>query len=207
MIVGLLGRMRSGKDSLASALVERYGFRRRALADPLKELLLDVDPVVLLPDGTHGVLRSLVESEGWEGAKAVPGVREMLQALGEGARQRLGDDVWVRPLLPSLSAGSVPTVVTDVRYRNEADALVRAGGLLVRVLRPGAHAADAASLHVSETELHEAPVHLEVVNDGTLDELRLLAPAVVEATAGVWARSFTVEPPQIRASSLRMLDA
>src|SRR5690606_30741909 len=61
-------------------------------------------------------------------------------------------------------------------YTDEADEIRRAGGYLVRVLRPGQASTDT---HSSEVELDAYPTNRVIVNDGTLDaiqpEARLIA--------------------------------
>ena len=58
--------------------------------------------------------------------------------------------------------------MADVRFPNEAEAITSAGGILVRVVRPGHETADA---HPSETAMDGYPVHVQVVNDGSLEQL------------------------------------
>lgn len=53
IVVGLEGHKRSGKDALASRLVERHGFTRVAFADPIRDVLLGVDPVVVPDPGAR----------------------------------------------------------------------------------------------------------------------------------------------------------
>jgi hypothetical protein len=63
-------------------------------------------------------------------------------------------------------------VITDVRYRNEAEAVQKAGGILVRIVRPGLTSTDT---HSSETELLDYPTDFAVRNSGTADDLVELA--------------------------------
>lgn len=62
------------------------------------------------------------------------------------------------------------TVVDDVRFLNEAEAVRRHGGIMVRVVRPGF---DADAQHRSEGGLdaYEGFDHV-IYNDGSLEELR-----------------------------------
>ena len=171
MIVGLSGRMRVGKDAAASALVRDLGFQRVGFADKLKELAVEADPLVWAMEqplninlGAGGLAHE-VRRLGWEGAKENRRVREFLQRLGTGARKVFGDDFWVNQ---ALSAVSGNTVIPDVRFRNEAEAIRNAGGLLIRLNRPGG----GGSLHASETDLDEwTDWDLVVNNDGSISDL------------------------------------
>lgn len=154
-LIGLSGYARSGKDTLAAKLVERYRYRRVSFADKVKELAL-----LLYPD-----VAAAVGDRGWEEAKQQPEVRQRLQAIGEGVRNVLGEDVWVSAALQPLDA---LTVVSDVRYPNEAAAIQARGGLVVRVERPGIGPVNG---HVSESAMDNWPFDTYVKNDGTIDDL------------------------------------
>lgn len=153
-LVGLAGYARSGKDAAAGALVD-LGYDRRGFADALKLLAGRI---------------------GWDGRKDDAG-RKLLQDLGVGARDVLSPDVWVDALMSTIDG---PTVITDVRFPNEVDAICDRGGVVVRVWRPGVAPARG---HVSETALDGLclPVvgntHSVTVLRRRLLELLMAAPA------------------------------
>lgn len=151
--VGLCGYAGSGKDTAALGLV-RAGWTRVAFADPLKDVALIL---------------------GWDGEKNAAG-RRLLQHIGEGLRKHVDDEVWIRAMLRRASAVEGDVVVTDVRYPNEATALRRRHGYLVRIDRPGV---GPANDHASErVDLLEAEYVL--VNDSTPDALQAQLYALVE---------------------------
>jgi hypothetical protein len=124
------------------------GWQRVAFADALRGLAVDVDPLIdcrplvgqLTESGNYirpaERLSWLWEHLGYQGSKEIPEVRVLLQRLGDRARHHLGEDVWVDAALRCVGPGR-PVVITDCRYRNEADAVRERGGLVVRVERPG----------------------------------------------------------------------
>lgn len=172
-LIGLLGKKGSGKDTFAGFL----GFQRLAFADPLKNLAYDFNPVMDFDeiDGGKIYLREYVDFLGWDGAKQLPTVRQLLQRLGEAMRQHAGDDVWVRALATAHRRLSGPVVVTDVRRRNEAEWIKAQGGLLVRIERPGLAGTDT---DVSETELDAYVTPLVIINDGDVRQLARYAADV-----------------------------
>lgn len=176
-LVGLIGKKRSGKDSFARPLVEEHGFRRFAFADPLKEAVLQTDPIVAFC--TNPIrLSTVVERIGWEEAKEYPEVRRLLQNYGVAIRG-IEPDFWVRATLDRAlqHASEVgPVVVTDVRFPNEADEVRDAGGTIVRIVRPGLSSDDT---HASETALDDYEEDRLVVNSGTLESLAFSARALV----------------------------
>jgi hypothetical protein len=174
--IALLGAAGTGKDTVAERLVTKHGYMRLAFADPLKELALDADP--LIPTGGKRPvcvrLSALVHEYGWDHCKTTyPEVRRTLQALGQGIRGQ-DEDFWLMRILPKVLIAAVVgarVVVADVRYRNEADSLNRAGFTLVRVDRPDLSGGEAFREHPSETDVADYEVHHTIVNDGPLSYL------------------------------------
>lgn len=177
-LVGIIGRKRAGKDTVAGQLISEFGVQRLAFADRLRRVLYGVNPILHRYEyhtGGHRTLRvqDLVDARGWEVAKDNPEVRRLLQEIGTVYRNEVDQDAWVTPVLAEadqLRRQGVPVVITDVRFPNEAEAVKAAGGKLVRVYRPG-QLEDAASLHISETALDECLVDYGIVNDGDLEYL------------------------------------
>ena len=167
MIIGLSGYARCGKDTVAQVLIDNYVFERVAFADPIREILLELDPT--LEKGTS--LRSMVEDYGWEVAKALPEVRRLLQVLGVSARNILGQTIWVDTAVTKLSSSDKRYVITDVRFENEAEAIKRLGGEVWRVERPGV---EAVNNHVSESSLGSWEFDKYIHNGGTLEDLEFL---------------------------------
>lgn len=179
MILGLTGRKRSGKSTLARLLVERHGFRELSFAARLKRMAADVNPMVHyidtldLSDTDRELLANGVEPGpvylldalrvlGEERAKdELPEVRRFYQRLGtEGVRGNLGENTWVDLAEREIrAAGSTSRLVfPDVRFDNEAALIRWFGGTVVEVQRPAA-TPDTVDNHRSE-QLEVAPDHV-----------------------------------------------
>lgn len=190
MLIGLSGKKRAGKDTIAARLVQRHGFQRVAFADPLRDAAMSMDPLILTGSEVGLApqrLTQVVDILGWERAKDIPEVRRTLQRLGVAIRE-IDQDFWVRAAartIESARAGDRPVVVTDVRFPNEARFIQREGGLLVRVERPGL--AQTEDTHESETALDRWQVGALITNCGSLDELRGHADDLPRRGAGVAA--------------------
>jgi len=208
-IIGLSGKARSGKDTFAEALVQGAGYTRVAFADPLRELALKLDPVIDVvdrdtscgdpdccggpwPDLAPVRLADLHDAVGWEGIKSHPTetidgeLRRTLIRLGDGVREVLGRTTWLDAAMRRAAEIEGPVVITDVRYRNEAEAVIAAGGIVVRIERPegGDALLPEAAAHASETELDDFGgfAHL-VLNVGTIDDLQAAALEVARINA------------------------
>lgn len=178
--IALIGKARSGKDTAAAFLVRERAYTRVAFADPLKEMALSIDPwIPTHPYGDrriHVRLSALVRDAGWEYAKDhYPEVRHTLQRIGQTQRE-FDADYWVNVAARKIAGAerwNLPVVVTDVRYRNEADMLRARGFRMVRIIRPFAEMRQGASAqHASETELDDYPADVLIRNDGDLAQLQ-----------------------------------
>lgn len=200
MLIGLTGKKRAGKDSVAAALVYDHGFTRLAFADPLKDTALQVDPLVDIEDDERGPLRdagwdkplgpterlsSLVVLVGWEAAKEVREVRRFLQDLGLAVRENVGETVWIDALVRRIPKGE-NVVITDVRFPNELEALADLGGVHVHVHRPGLVSTDP---HPSEVALERYydDAAATIVNVGTLSDLKFTVGAIHSVLANGFA--------------------
>ena len=167
-IIGLTGYAQSGKDTLASILVEKYGYSRIAFADKIRDFLYGINPMVGC--SPTGYLQDLVNLVGWDKAKQEPQVRRLLQDLGISARDLIDEDIWVTAALSNVGKDQ-RVVITDVRFENEASMIKSMGGQLWRVKRAGV---GPVNDHVSESELDGCKVDQIFVNNGTLEDLKVL---------------------------------
>jgi len=119
-------------------------------------------------------------------------VRDFLQKLGtEGLRTGLHTNVWVNALMSEyvpitdqsyvLSDGSYldlrqlpghpvypDWIITDTRFENEAEAIKKAGGIIIRVNRPGVKPTND---HPSEVGLDHYDFDYVITNDGSIEDL------------------------------------
>lgn len=168
-IIGLCGRRGCGKDATATIL-KRWGYQRLAFADPLKAMLLAVDPIVRHDgEGTEVRVSYLVKEYGWDYAKTQSEVRRLLMKLGtEGVRECLWDRVWIDALGVALKRhlnAGIKVAITDMRYVNESHFLISASPstVLWRIVRPGFD--DPATSHRSENELEQISPVRRIVAD------------------------------------------
>ena len=167
-VIGLTGYAQSGKDTVASILVEKYGYRRIAFADKIRDFLYGINPMVAC--SPTGYLQDLVNLVGWNEAKKEPQVRRLLQDLGISARELLDENIWITSALGKINSGE-RVVVTDVRFENEAMMIKLMGGQLWRVKRVGV---GPINDHVSESELDGYKVDQIFVNNGSIEDLTVL---------------------------------
>lgn len=178
-ILGLRAWAQAGKDTLALAYIDEDQFERLAFADFMREALYALNPLVVYRKRWRrrfARLAELVDDRGWDAAKQIPEVRQLMQRFGtEAGRNVLGQDVWVNALFNRVLPGH-RYVITDVRFPNEAQRIKDHGGEVWRVTRPGV---GPANDHISEHALDDWPFDAEIANDSTVESfhergLRLL---------------------------------
>lgn len=182
MIIGLVGKVGSGKDTVGQILVQHCGFVRVSFAEPLRQCLLALDPYVDQFQFRDWIpLSELVTKVGWDEAKKNPEVRRLMQRIGtEMGRKILGQNFWVDLALAEMVDVSKHYVVTDCRFLNEAVALLHAGAELWRIRR-GDGLPGAAGQHASEVEQERISVDREIQNTDTLEALERMVLDIIPA--------------------------
>jgi hypothetical protein len=178
-IIGLTGKARAGKDTVADAIEEMAVGQvdREAFADRLKLIAALALGVSVHADevGVSGIRRwadqfksaeSVVVLDARNTVVAKTSGREFLQRLGtEGIREVLGEETLLDAIPFDRDADLL--ILTDVRTVAEATRIRRTGGEVWRVNRPGAGAGN----HRTERPIPDALVDAEVDNSGTITEL------------------------------------
>lgn len=142
-VIAFTGLAGSGKSTVAEHLTRHHGFTRVRFAGPLKEMMRAL-----------GLTEAEIEGDRKEVPCELLGGRTpryAMQTIGtEWGRNIIARDLWIRAwraAVDKLPAGA-SVVVDDCRFPNEADAVRALGGVLVRIVRPGAGAGAAG--HISE---------------------------------------------------------
>lgn len=183
-LIGLGGLLRSGKDTFADYLVEKHGYVKVQMSDPLHEAMMTLDPIVDVWPGEGEPVTDhyqwLVGKVGYVEAKKYPEVRRLLQVLGtEIGRKMFGENVWVDLAgrkIDELRATGKPVVITGLRYPNEIEMIRSRKGHTLWVDRGGRSSTD----HASENSVTYHDFDQVVHNLGTLADLYEAADAIIE---------------------------
>lgn len=176
MIIGLGITQQVGKDTIGQHLVEKHGFTRLSFADAVRDLALEIDPLI---GGAR--LSDRVGWEGWEQAKKSSEIRRLLINIGVGARKVLGFNVWVNAAEQKLRELQLDpefngkVVVTDVRFPNEATWIQSfIDHALWYVWRPDSPPQDEKSelLTVHDFSRSVNSRYRSISNAGTIDDLK-----------------------------------
>lgn len=203
-LVGIVGNIGEGKDTIADYLVNQHNFKRESFAGTLKDAVAAV----------FGWDRSMLEGHTkesrewreqvdtwWADRLNMPELtpRLVLQLWGtEVCRRGFHDEIWVASLENKLRNVQSSVVISDCRFPNEFAAIKNAGGIIVRVKRyadpewhhhaTGALAGNIddilmlkhSGIHESEWAWYGLTVDHTIENNDTLDALYAKVTEIVK---------------------------
>ncbi len=160
MIIGILGKKYNGKDTIADHLVKKYGFKKIAFADPVKDmcrLLFGFNERQL-----YGDLKEVVDSN-WGVSP-----RTVMQYLGTDVFRRdinkimphIKENFWIncvrtRYLNMLKEDPKVLLVISDVRFANEVDIIHELKGPVFKVERDV----------VNSNDIHESEKNIDLIKN------------------------------------------
>lgn len=183
--IGITGKARSGKDTVAKRLVEHHGFIRNAFADPLKRAGQQMFMLTEEQTWSDEFKEKVIEYWGLS-------PRQMFQKIGtEGGRQVFGDDLWLRRLDIHFKAYSPVSnyVVSDVRFENEAEFLRERGFTILHIASDrGTVLEGSTQRHASEMGISFDPAYdVSLDNSGSFSDLYAQVDSIVDALREVAA--------------------
>jgi len=162
IIIGVTGPARSGKNEVAKYLQKYHAFHEDSFAAPIRQACIntlglkgleELDVVKQIPQPLFG--------------GKTP--REFMQLMGtEFGRNMIYEPIWVDSCL-ARCGGFERVVISDVRFNNEAEAIIEKNGIIIKVDRPSVRIEQ--SSHQSESGIRPEYITFEIINDATLDNL------------------------------------
>jgi dephospho-CoA kinase len=177
--IAICGRLRSGKDTVGNHLYIKYGFSQVAFGDALKK-------------NAHATFP-------WVSEFSKP--RALYQQFGQLMRQ-IESDVWIKHAERAVKGAidfnvhtgseKIGIIISDLRQQNEYDWCRQNGFTIIRVTAPdddrlwraklaGDDFNEADLEHETESHIDGFAVDAEIVNGGTVDELKAQIDLILEA--------------------------
>jgi len=131
VVIGVCGAIGAGKDTVANILVDKFGFKRVAFADKLKEACRII--YGFSDEQLYGTQAQKEAIDPYWGVSP----RSLMQRTGTQAlRNVIDNDVWVKALMQTLlQSGGGRFVISDCRFENEVKMVHSLGGELWNVER------------------------------------------------------------------------
>jgi hypothetical protein len=168
-VVALCGYSRVGKDTAAARLLSS-GYQLGSTGERVAELLREINPCLTLADHQRVVTVDALFAElGYDGAKSLPAVRTLMQDTGS-AIKGCQPDFFIRVVLEHHRAThpGAGLVIVGVRSAAEVTAVRTAGGVVLRIHRPGVGPMGG---HQNDRDLDLVLADADIVNDATIEVL------------------------------------
>ena len=172
-VIGMSGKMRSGKDWLTDHGILQHGFLPLPLANHFKVSVAAKD-ALRVDDQTVPVdIKQL-----WETGKDLAHRTGLQQEGTELGRNVYGEAIWVRAaeawMYYFALKGITKFVITDVRFPNEVEWVRSLGGKVYRVTGRGG-ATDPTAEHISEKALDNFVGFDRIFDNSVANEGRVLS--------------------------------
>ena len=161
LVIGISGKARSGKDTLGQFLCEEYRCLHYYFAKPLKE---GARVMFNLTEEQIENKEEVIEPWGMS-------PRKIYQLLGTEVGRGLDKQIWIKNA--QMFVKSVPgrtVVITDVRFKNEAEWIRSQDGIVINVERDS-QTIITENTHSSENDIESDDYDLLIKNNGTIDEM------------------------------------
>jgi len=210
LIIGLVGWIGSGKNTVADILSSQHEYKKDSFAAPLKDATANIfnwPRKTLEGDTDHSRhFRECVDPY-WANKLGIKNFtpRLALQIVGtELFREHFHPKIWLDSLEHRyIASGQKPTIITDCRFRNELAFIKQMGGFTIRVKRgDDPHWTELAKqaqqgdefaiqqlsdigIHASEWDHTGVLVDFIIENNGTLEQLTDKVNSVVKVLTRV----------------------
>lgn len=166
MILLITGPKEGGKSTFSKYLESKSNSIITAIADPI-----------------YDIVESL-KGDTIDRANKTPEERQMLQIIGQSARDYFGEDIWVKKWLQKYIVHSTNyhIIVEDIRYDNEIEYI--ADRLPDVVVLEVINRTKYTQEHESEMGVGEDLIDLQINNSGSLHDLKFKADKIVEEYLG-----------------------
>lgn len=171
-IISICGAKRVGKDLLSNYICNRYGYKKIAFAEPLKDCI-------------KGLFNFTADQVGNSYVKDV--VDERWGIAPRKAMQFFGTEVLqykIQELLPDIDRkflayalvsklkDDVAYVISDMRFMHEYEEVKKIGAFVIRIDRPGVmpDINHDIAVHTSEVSYKDIPYDMHIINDGDISE-------------------------------------
>ena len=179
MLIGIVGLIGSGKDTVAERLVTHHGYKRDSFAKSLKDAVSSMfnwDRDMLEGNTTSSRHWREQPDKFWSekmGKEVTP--RLILQQFGtEIMRGQMYDGIWVDSVIGRYKGEN--TVISDTRFQNEIKTIKAHGGKILLVKRgelPTREEMQKQGAHQSEWDWMGSKFDYTIENNGTLTQLNV----------------------------------
>lgn len=202
MLIGICGFQSSGKDTIADYLIKEHGYIRFSFASALKDI------ISIMFGWPRDKLEGLTKEDRewreqvdywWSRTLKMQELtpRYVMQYFATDLfRNKFHPDIWVKIVENKLNniidKPNTNIVISDCRFENEINMILRLGGKIIQVYRDppywfhkyrqGENPNEIRYIHRSEIEWIRCYRDYDIDNDGTIEELHKKVKDILEKT-------------------------
>ena len=144
MVIGISGKIRSGKSRVAKTIIEILGksgkeAEVKSFAEPIYKILSEIYKSDIRTIKKHKQANTPIYMKVPSNGFLESNYRQIMQSIGAGARDYGDDDIWVNALFGTnnekFNNSDCVWIIEDLRFPNEAKRIRECDGLLIRVER------------------------------------------------------------------------
>lgn len=174
-IIGITGKIGSGKTTIANYLVDKYDYTEYGMADPLKGIgkLFGFSDRQL-----YGTQEEKLEIHPYWNVSA----RHFLQKVGTDLfrehlhevlpEMKMEGTIWVEIFKMENNRFPKQYVISDIRFLDEAKAIKDMGGIIIRTVRGDTSGGNTYTKHRSEMEMDKIDADYTIDNNCSMEELQ-----------------------------------
>jgi len=169
MIIGITGKIGSGKSTVSNYIVNKYNYTEYSMASPLKEI---ASIFGFSHEQLHGTQEQKLQKHSvWDIS-----ARTFLQKVGtEMFRDihtiipdmKIEKTIWVDLFKQKYKKDPKMYVISDVRFLDEANMIKELGGVIIKTVRINNISSESKieHSHISETEMEQIQPDFVIDND------------------------------------------
>ena len=170
MLIGISGKFGVGKDTLVEKILENLNGKgvkcaHLKFADDLKKVCSIVSGTKLEDHYSQDGKEKMVKEIGMT-------IGRLQQVLGTSLRESVHPDIWVLPIIKFYEKNpDTVCVISDCRFKNEANAIRNNGGVILRINRNIEVKNGRDPNHISEVDLDDYNFDFIIENDFSIGEM------------------------------------
>ena len=165
-VIGIVGKIGSGKDTVADYFVDNHGYMKYSFAIPIKDIAVNI--FGFTTDQVDDHLLKETKDDFWG---ITP--RKFLQIVGTDMfREIFRQDVWLKIAERNITDTQKNIIIPDIRFENEVKFVKeKYNGTIIKIIRYNGLSSTKTNQHKSEKGINDEYIDFTIDNNYDMDTL------------------------------------